>query len=347
MTNQRFDVFLAHNSKDKPLIRQIYYRLKARGLNPWLDENEIPPGTKFQDEIQQAISQIKAAAICIGSSDLGRWQALELNAFIAQCVERDIPVIPVLLPGVILIPKSLLFLQQFHAVVFRDGIGDEQALFQLEWGVTQQKPPSVINRDSELIVQNSDLETGVSSSENNLLSDRGVDYSNLRDLLKVGNWKEADQETYSVMIKAVYRNYGDWFTSQDLLYFPCRDLQTIDGLWMKYSQGRFGFITQKKIYVQCGGKLDGKYPGKRVWRRFGERVGWRVDDNWLYYTNMSFKMSAPARHLPGWGWRVGCGGWIVGRWCGMFSGLLQSSSQLTVKTLKRHESCGLTSNHRF
>ncbi|PZO20572.1 MAG: hypothetical protein DCF25_06425 [Leptolyngbya foveolarum] len=66
MIERPFDVFLAHRSVDKPLIRKIYRALKARGLNPWLDEEEIPPGTSFQEELQQAIGRVKTAAICIG-----------------------------------------------------------------------------------------------------------------------------------------------------------------------------------------------------------------------------------------------------------------------------------------
>ncbi|MEM6448185.1 MAG: toll/interleukin-1 receptor domain-containing protein, partial [Cyanobacteria bacterium P01_D01_bin.123] len=111
MTDEpRFDVFLAHSSKDKPAIREIYRKLKARGLAPWLDEEEIPPGTRFQAEIQQAIGQIKTAAIFIGQHELGNWQALELETFISRCVNLNIPVIPVLLPGVANVPQNLLFL---------------------------------------------------------------------------------------------------------------------------------------------------------------------------------------------------------------------------------------------
>lgn len=140
MTEQQFDVFLAHSSKDKPLIRRIYRKLVELGIRPWLDEEEIAPGTKFQDEIQQAIGRIKTVAIFFGQDGLGRWQALELKSFISQCVRRDIPVIPVLLPGVEDIPQELIFLQEFHAVLFRDGIEDESALCSLEWGITGQKP---------------------------------------------------------------------------------------------------------------------------------------------------------------------------------------------------------------
>lgn len=70
---------------------------------------------------------------------MGTWQAMELKTFISQCVERDIPIIPVLLPEVTEIPESLLFLQQFNAVTFQKEIGDANALYRLEWGITGQK----------------------------------------------------------------------------------------------------------------------------------------------------------------------------------------------------------------
>ncbi|HIK45480.1 MAG TPA: GUN4 domain-containing protein, partial [Leptolyngbyaceae cyanobacterium M65_K2018_010] len=102
-----------------------------------------------------------------------------------------------------------------------------------------------------------------------------MDYTHLRDLLKAQDWRAADQETYEVMICAVGKKSGDWFTSEELLNFPCTDLRTIDRLWVKYSQGKFGFSVQKQIYVECGAQLDGKYPGDKILHKFCDRVGWR------------------------------------------------------------------------
>ncbi|MEO0407395.1 MAG: TIR domain-containing protein [Cyanobacteria bacterium P01_A01_bin.135] len=136
MTNQ-FDVFLAHNSNDKPLIRQLRDHLQAEGIQTWLDEDNILPGRQFQDEVQNAIRQIKSAAICIGQSGLGRWQDLELKAFISECVERGVPVIPVLLPGVSAIPTSLPFLKQFQGVTFQSSIDEAAVLNKLIQGITQ------------------------------------------------------------------------------------------------------------------------------------------------------------------------------------------------------------------
>jgi GUN4-like len=104
-----------------------------------------------------------------------------------------------------------------------------------------------------------DTKEPTAKEDDDLSSEKGVDYSKLRDLLAAGNWKDADMETYRVMIQALGKKEGDYFKSEELLNFPCTDLRTIDRLWVKYSNGRFGFSVQKEIYLSVGGKLDGKY----------------------------------------------------------------------------------------
>ncbi|MEB3192714.1 MAG: TIR domain-containing protein [Snowella sp.] len=139
MTEQLFDVFLAHNSVDKSQVRTIATKLRAQGIKPWLDEEQIPPGMSFQDEIQKAIPLIKSAAIIIGTQGLGKWQIMELRSLITKFVDRKIPVIPVLLPGVDNIPDNLVFLQELNWVKFEQ-IDDPTAFYRLEWGITQVKP---------------------------------------------------------------------------------------------------------------------------------------------------------------------------------------------------------------
>jgi hypothetical protein len=135
-----FDVFLAHNTEDEREVECIGEALRLRGLNPWLDKEQIPPGRWFQDLIQRAIPVVKSAAIFIGPKGIGRWQTLELRSFISQCVERGIPTIPVLLPGATKFPPELLFLQQLNWVRFRKSIDEVEALDDLEWGVTGEHP---------------------------------------------------------------------------------------------------------------------------------------------------------------------------------------------------------------
>lgn len=130
-----------------------------------------------------------------------------------------------------------------------------------------------------------------------LSSECAIDYTRLRDLLAGGNWKDADYETYLVMLKVVGREEGDWIRDEELLNFPCTDLRTIDSLWVKYSNSRFGFSVQKKIYLSVGGKPDGKYY-EEAWKKFGDTIGWRVNQDWIFRDRITFDTTAPVGHLP-------------------------------------------------
>jgi len=135
-----FDVFLAHNSQDKPFVRAIGEELKRRNLRPWFDEDQIPPGSWFQDFIQEAIPRVKCAAIFVGPNGLGNWEILELRVFISQCINRGIPVIPVLLPGVKEIPEELWFFKELMWVRFFESVDEIEVLDNLEWGITRKHP---------------------------------------------------------------------------------------------------------------------------------------------------------------------------------------------------------------
>ncbi|WP_254625990.1 GUN4 domain-containing protein [Nostoc sp. TCL240-02] len=71
----------------------------------------------------------------------------------------------------------------------------------------------------------------------------------------------------------------------------------MDQLWVKYSNGRFGFSVQKKIYLSVGGKADGEFY-KEAWEKLGDRVGWKVKRNWIHHSDVVFNASAPEGHLP-------------------------------------------------
>jgi serine/threonine-protein kinase len=147
----------------------------------------------------------------------------------------------------------------------------------------------------------------------NLISAKGVDYGNLDRLLASGNWQEADPETKNKMLEAAGRTEERWFRIPDIYRFACEDLRTIDQLWVKYSNGRFGFSVQKRIYESLGG--SGEYDQK-IWEAFGDRVGWRVNRReWLYYNDLKFNTKAPQGHLPAGVWSMRSGNSRVGdRW---------------------------------
>jgi TIR domain/Effector-associated domain 2 len=139
--NEEFDVFLCHNNKDKPQVIEIAEQLKERGIVPWLDVWELPPGQRWQPLLEKQIGEIKSAAVFVGPSGFGPWQQEELDAFLRQFVSRHCPVIPVLLKGAPEKPELPPFLAGFTWVDFRKIQPDP--MFQFIWGITGKKPNAV------------------------------------------------------------------------------------------------------------------------------------------------------------------------------------------------------------
>jgi hypothetical protein len=128
-----------------------------------------------------------------------------------------------------------------------------------------------------------------------LISEKGVDYSQLCDLLAAGKWREADEETTRVMCLAAGREKEGWLRVEDMDNFPCEDLRTINQLWLHYSNGKFGFSVQKEIYQSLGGTRE---YNDEVWKKFGDRVGWRVEGEWLSYKDLFNNLEAEKVNLP-------------------------------------------------
>jgi len=145
-----------------------------------------------------------------------------------------------------------------------------------------------------------------------LRSEEGIDYTHLRDLLAVGKWKEADDETSLVILRTIGRRkrvvplsgvfesgfIEPWFSRGGAFAeFPCEDLRTIDQLWVKHSNSHFGFSVQKQIYQSlCDA---GQNDFLKNWGAFSDRVGWGVGGS------LTFDITAPAGHMPSEGFRRG------------------------------------------
>lgn len=134
-----FDVFISHNSQDKPAVCELAAKLKARGLKVWLDEEQLRPGQPWQEALEAIIQTTRAAAVLVGKDGLGPWEHVEMQACLSQFVKRKLPVIPVLLPDAPSQPDLPLFLQELTWVDLRGGITEEN-LSRLHWGITGTKP---------------------------------------------------------------------------------------------------------------------------------------------------------------------------------------------------------------
>ncbi len=96
-----FDVFLSHNSRDKPVVERIAERLKRAGLEPWLDSWALSPGGRWQEELAAGMQASAACAYFVGPNGDGDWEREELAVALTRAAaERPFRVFPVLLPGV-------------------------------------------------------------------------------------------------------------------------------------------------------------------------------------------------------------------------------------------------------
>lgn len=155
---QLYDVFLSHNSRDKPAVETIAYKLRAAELNPWLDKEQLIPGTKWQGGLAGGLRASSTRAIFIGKDDLGNWESEELDVAQNRAAnDRDFRIIPVLLPGLPdpFDPSSLpAFLLSRTWVDFRPGLDNAGALRRLVCAIKGIPPgpedggPSIITNEN-------------------------------------------------------------------------------------------------------------------------------------------------------------------------------------------------------
>jgi hypothetical protein len=123
--------FLSYNSQDRAAVAEIAERLRAEGVLPWFDLEDIRPGQRWHDKLEQQSGQARSGAVFFGPHGLGPWQDMEQQAFVSQAAGRDFPIIPVWLPGAA--GELPVFLRQWHAVDFR--VAEPDPLTRLLWAV--------------------------------------------------------------------------------------------------------------------------------------------------------------------------------------------------------------------
>ena len=115
----QFDVFLAHNSLDKEIVRKIYQQLTDKGVKCWLDEEQLLGGDSIQEKITQGILQSRTAVFFIGTQGSGKFQqGFELGALMKNFQENNVRMIPVLLPDMNKLPEDYLLLSDKINIAF-------------------------------------------------------------------------------------------------------------------------------------------------------------------------------------------------------------------------------------
>lgn len=154
---------------------------------------------------------------------------------------------------------------------------------QQDWNISDQEAERIAKEET-------------AARYGSLNTDQGADYSRLRQLLWEGEWQAADEETEQVLLACRGEDMQP-LTPERAAQIPCTDLRTIDDLWSRYSDGRFGFSAQWQVYAEQDSQP----------RNFLQAVGWQGTFGAFFnrprpYSELQFVRSAPRGHLPTWRW---------------------------------------------
>ena len=190
--------------------------------------------------------------------------------------------------------------EQNHSIKLLDQV--EEALGIKERPLTKDSGQMIVDTQSNLTatkqISSQTLESLLQeqlSSDIKLLSAKGINYKKLQRLLMAQKWREADEETAKIILSLVNRTQEGFLNNESMEKIPQKDLGTIDRLWVKYSNERFGFSIQKRIWHTMNNNAG----------EFGERVGWRGSAGlfggyfaWKSLSELIYSLDAPAGHLP-------------------------------------------------
>ncbi|NJO79867.1 MAG: hypothetical protein HC827_16045 [Cyanobacteria bacterium RM1_2_2] len=136
--------------------------------------------------------------------------------------------------------------------------------------------------------------------------------------MKAKELRVADSVTLEILLKVI-RPAQDWLDESALKNFSAPSthdknaIQEIDRLWNDYSDGKFGFSQQLRLYgfVEVPPNdidLDKERREHRLLAlAFGRSTQWWIDglEFFKYYNQLDFTAEAPAGHLPAlWFWRI-------------------------------------------
>lgn len=93
------DIFICHDSEDKPFVRELARTLKSYGIRVWFDEWELNVGDSLHQRIGQAIQKSSFMLVVLSRTSAKKpWVQREMTAGLAQELNRkNVYVIPALL----------------------------------------------------------------------------------------------------------------------------------------------------------------------------------------------------------------------------------------------------------
>ncbi|BDC52952.1 hypothetical protein F183_A52670 [Bryobacterales bacterium F-183] len=84
-------VFLCHCAEDKERVRQLYHRLRIDRLQPWLDEEDLLPGQRWEQEIRQAVRSSDVILACLSQQSITKTGYVQKELRFALDIAEEFP----------------------------------------------------------------------------------------------------------------------------------------------------------------------------------------------------------------------------------------------------------------
>lgn len=91
MATRSLKVFLSHSSGDAAAVRALHTRLRASGIDSWLDSDEIVGGQDWEFEIRKAIRASDAIVICLTRASVAKSGFVQREIRFALAVAEEQP----------------------------------------------------------------------------------------------------------------------------------------------------------------------------------------------------------------------------------------------------------------
>lgn len=78
------DVFISYVVEDRDIVEQLYYRLKAEGLNPWYAKLHLEPGKDIHKTIEEGLSCSRKGIAVISPDYTSKWAWGELFTLMSR-----------------------------------------------------------------------------------------------------------------------------------------------------------------------------------------------------------------------------------------------------------------------
>ena len=98
----KFDVFLCHNSQDKPEVEKIKTSLENKGIKTFYDQSSLRAFQKWEGQIFDSINEARVFLVFISGNGVGRVQAEEIRFFLAHVLPKKSEVYT----GLVILPNT-------------------------------------------------------------------------------------------------------------------------------------------------------------------------------------------------------------------------------------------------